>query len=59
MQRHAGEEMKGRLKKAAGEVTGDRDLKREGTVDQGSARTKNVVDNAADKLKRGVNRDKH
>lgn len=55
MKRHTGEELKGRLKRAAGEVTDDKGLKREGAIDQGSARTKESVGNAADKLKRAVN----
>ena len=50
-----GEEMKGRLKEAAGDVTGDKGLKREGKVDQGSARTKEKVGDAADKIKDAVN----
>jgi uncharacterized protein YjbJ (UPF0337 family) len=59
MDRHAGEEMKGRMKKAAGDITGDKRLKREGTIDQGSARTKNAIDTAADKAKRAVDPNRH
>lgn len=55
MREHKGEEMKGRLKKAVGEMTGDEGLQREGSVDKGSARTKEAVGDAADKLKRAVN----
>ncbi|MRR12734.1 CsbD family protein [bacterium] len=55
MKEHKGEEMKGRIKKAAGEVTGDRGLKREGAVDETSARTKRTVEQTADKVKDAVN----
>lgn len=55
MRDHKGEEMKGRVKKAAGEVTGNKGLEREGSVDKGSARTKNAVGEVADKVKRAVN----
>lgn len=55
MPEHRGEEMKGRMKKAAGDVTGDRGLKREGEVDEGSARTKRAVGRTADKIKDAVN----
>lgn len=48
---HKGEEAKGRAKEAAGALTGDEDLKREGKVDQASASTKEKVDKAADKVK--------
>jgi uncharacterized protein YjbJ (UPF0337 family) len=48
---HAGEDMKGRLKEAVGEVTGDKDLEREGKVDRASAATKKTIDKAADTVK--------
>jgi uncharacterized protein YjbJ (UPF0337 family) len=51
---HKGEEMKGRIKEGVGDVTGDKDLKREGKVDQGSARTKEKVGDAADSIKDAV-----
>ena len=51
MGEHKGEELKGRVKEAAGDLTGDRDLKREGKIDQGSAGVKDKVGDAADKLK--------
>ncbi len=47
---HKGEELKGRTKEAAGDLTGDKDLQREGKVDQGSAKVKGTVDKAKDKL---------
>ena len=45
---HKGEEMKGRLKEAVGDVTGDKDLQREGNLDQASAATKSAIDDVAD-----------
>ena len=55
MSDHKGEEMKGRLKEAAGDITGDAGLKREGEIDRGSAATKKTIDKAADKIKNAVN----
>ena len=55
MSEHKGEEMKGRMKEAAGDLVGDEGLKREGKVDQASAGTKKMVDEAADKIKDVVN----
>jgi uncharacterized protein YjbJ (UPF0337 family) len=45
------DEAKGRVKEAAGALTGDRDLKNEGKVDQAQGKVKNAVDDIADKLK--------
>lgn len=45
------DEIKGRLKKAAGALTGDRDLQREGSVDRGLSGVKQNVDRVADKVK--------
>lgn len=44
------DEGKGRIKEAAGSLTGDRSLKNEGKVDQGKATLKDKVDKAADTL---------
>ena len=55
MSEHKAEEMKGRMKEAAGDITGDKGLKREGKVDQASAKTKATVDDVADKAKDIVN----
>ncbi len=52
---HKVEDTKGRLKEAAGDVTGDKGLQREGKLDQASAATKKTIDDAADKIKRAVN----
>jgi len=45
------DESKGRAKKAAGELTGDDRLKREGDVDKASGQVKKVTDKVADKAK--------
>ncbi len=45
------DDLKGRVKEAAGDLTGDEDLEREGKVDQGKGKVKDVVDNVADKFK--------
>jgi uncharacterized protein YjbJ (UPF0337 family) len=49
--------MKGRTKEAAGSLTGDDDLKREGQVDQTSASVKDKVGDAADAVKDAVTSD--
>jgi len=51
MSNHKGEDAKGRLKEAVGDVTGDKGLQREGKIDQASAATKKTTDKAADALK--------
>ena len=55
MSGHKGEEMKGRLKEAVGDVTGDKDLEREGNLDQASAATKSAIDDVAEKAKSVIN----
>ena len=45
------ERAKGRVKEATGALTGDKDLKREGKVDQASAKVKEMVDHGVDKVK--------
>ena len=45
------DETKGRLKEAAGDLTGDQDLKHEGKVDRASGKVKDAVGNVADKAK--------
>jgi uncharacterized protein YjbJ (UPF0337 family) len=49
---------KGRLKEAAGSLTGDDDLKREGKVDKASGEAKDGVEKVADKIKGVFGRDK-
>ena len=51
MTAHDVEDMKGRVKEAVGDITGDAALKREGKIDQASATTKDAVDAVAAKAK--------
>jgi uncharacterized protein YjbJ (UPF0337 family) len=44
------DEAKGRVKEAAGSLTGDKKLKNEGRVDQTKAKIKDGVDKVADKV---------
>ena len=48
---------KGNVKEAAGDLTGDKDLKNEGKVDQAAGSVKDAVGDAADKVKDVVNPD--
>ena len=50
------DEAAGRIKEAAGSLTGDDELKQEGRADQASAGFKDKVDKAADKIKELVDR---
>ena len=50
------DQAKGRIKEAAGALTGNRQLKREGKVDQAAGKVKDTVTKAADTVKRAVNR---
>ena len=52
------DDAKGRVKEAAGDLTGDKDLQREGKIDQATGKVKDAVGDAADKVKDAVNRDK-
>jgi uncharacterized protein YjbJ (UPF0337 family) len=51
------DDAKGRVKKAAGELTGDDSLKREGDVDKASGAVKDKVGDAADKVKDALRKD--
>ena len=42
------DESKGRIKKAAGELLDDDDMKREGSADKAAGKAKGAVDKAAD-----------
>jgi uncharacterized protein YjbJ (UPF0337 family) len=53
------DEAKGRTKQAAGDLTGDEKLKREGKIDRAVSTVKDRVDDAADKIKEKVGRDRH
>ena len=52
------DDAKGRVKEAAGDLTGDDDLQREGKVDQASGTVKDKVGDAADKVKDVVGKDR-
>jgi uncharacterized protein YjbJ (UPF0337 family) len=49
---------KGRIKEAAGDLTGDKDLQREGKIDQGTGKVKDAVGDVADKAKDVLGKDK-
>ena len=44
------DDLKGRVKEAAGDLTNDQDLKNEGKVDQAAGKAKGAVDAVKDKL---------
>jgi uncharacterized protein YjbJ (UPF0337 family) len=46
---------KGKVKEAAGDLTGDQSLKNEGKVDKAAGSVKDAVGGAADKVKDAVN----
>ena len=48
------DEAKGRVKEAAGSLTGNDDLKQEGRNDQRAGEAKDTVDQLADKVKDGI-----
>lgn len=48
----------GRVKEAAGSLTGDDELKNEGKVDRASGAVKDGLDRAADKVKETLGKDK-
>ena len=50
------DEAKGRIKEAAGDLTGDEDLQREGEADQAEGKLKDAVDSVADKAKDIIDR---
>jgi uncharacterized protein YjbJ (UPF0337 family) len=49
---------KGSVKEAAGDVTGNQNLKNEGRVDKAEGGIKAKIDEAADKLKAALHRDR-
>jgi uncharacterized protein YjbJ (UPF0337 family) len=51
------DEAKGRVKEAAGDLSGDDELKREGKVDRASGTVKDKVGDASDKVKDAVGKD--
>lgn len=52
------DEAKGRTKEAAGSLTDDEKLKREGKVDRAVSSVKDRVDDAADKVKEKLGHDR-
>jgi uncharacterized protein YjbJ (UPF0337 family) len=45
------DDLTGRAKEAAGDLTGDKDMKREGQVDQAKGKAKHAIDDAGEKAK--------
>jgi uncharacterized protein YjbJ (UPF0337 family) len=48
------DDAKGRMKEAAGDLTGDKDLQREGKVDQAAGTVKDKIGEVAEKVKDAV-----
>jgi len=51
------DQAKGRIKEAAGDLTGDKDLEREGKVDRGAGTIKEKAGEAVDKVKDALHKD--
>ncbi len=51
------DQIKGNMKEAAGDLTGDKDLKNEGKVDKASGEVKEKVGDAVDKVKDVLHKD--
>jgi uncharacterized protein YjbJ (UPF0337 family) len=51
------DDAKGRVKEAAGDLTGDKDLKREGKVDQAGGKAKDGIERLTDKVKDVLHKD--
>ena len=45
---------KGKMKQAAGDLTDDRDLKRDGKVDERAGQAKDLIENVKDKVSNAV-----
>jgi uncharacterized protein YjbJ (UPF0337 family) len=52
-------ELKGRVKEAAGDLSDDKDLQREGKADQTAGKTKEKFDHAVDKVKDALTKDRN
>ena len=52
------DDAKGRVKQAAGDLTGDDDLKREGKVDKATGAAKDGVEKVSDKVKGAIGKDR-
>jgi uncharacterized protein YjbJ (UPF0337 family) len=48
------DDIKGRVKEAAGDLTDDEDLKREGKIDRASGKAKDAVDDFGDKAHEAI-----
>ena len=51
------DDAKGRVKEAAGDLTNDKDLKREGKADRAGGKAKDAVDKVTDKVKDAIHKD--
>ncbi|MFT4049565.1 MAG: CsbD family protein [Solirubrobacterales bacterium] len=51
-------ELKGRAKEAAGDLTDDKELQHEGKADQAAGKVKEKIDDAVDKVKDAMHRDR-
>ena len=51
------DDAKGRVKQAAGDLTGDEDMKREGKADRAAGKAKEGVDKLTDRVKEALKRD--
>jgi uncharacterized protein YjbJ (UPF0337 family) len=52
------DDAKGRVKEAAGDLTGDDEMKREGKVDKATGAVKDGLDKASDKAKDALGKNK-
>lgn len=52
------DEAKGRVKEAAGDLTGDDDLQREGKLDRAAGKVKDAVEDVRDKVADATHRDR-
>jgi uncharacterized protein YjbJ (UPF0337 family) len=52
------DEAKGRVKEAAGDLTDDQELKNEGKVDRATGTVKDKLEDASDKVKDAVGKDR-
>jgi uncharacterized protein YjbJ (UPF0337 family) len=50
------DDAKGRVKEAAGSITGDDELKREGKVDKSAGKAKHGIERLTDKVKHAMHR---
>ena len=50
------DQIKGRVKEAAGAITNDEKLRAEGRADQAAGKAKDVVDKVANKVKKAIDR---